>query len=120
MLPSDTDPREPQAILTAAITTMRADHEHGASWLARYAAQALASAAAASTANVLGIAAPEWSRHMRRFAHDMAYVRPSMAAVANTVARVYSAGWPAGVQTASESELDAVAALARVRAEAEQ
>src|SRR5262245_11952240 len=89
MQPPDADPRGPSAMLTTAIETLRADHEHGASWLARYAAQALVAAAAAYTPNMPGMTALEWSVHMRRFARDMAYARPSMAAVANTVARIY-------------------------------
>lgn len=115
----DGDPQASLAFLEASITTLREDREHGASWLARFAARALADAAGDS-ASVTGLTARERARHLGHYALDLARVRPSMAAVANTVASIYDSGWPMSAPVAAESETDAAAALARLRAAAER
>jgi translation initiation factor 2B subunit (eIF-2B alpha/beta/delta family) len=97
------------ALLRSAATRLRADHEHGASWLAREAAAALDEAAALVLA---GPPASESAREsdvraLRQAARELAHARPSMAAIATTVARICAAGWSPGA-----------AALERTRAEA--
>ncbi|MEO7000993.1 MAG: hypothetical protein ABI068_04225 [Ktedonobacterales bacterium] len=71
--------------LTEALRRVRDDREHGASWLARQAAQALAEASATSdvddTAGRL--------QRIHQAARDFAAARPSMAALANTAARIW-------------------------------
>jgi translation initiation factor 2B subunit (eIF-2B alpha/beta/delta family) len=105
------------ALLRSAATRLRADHEHGASWLAREAAAALGEAAALALA---GLPASERARAsdvraLRQAARDLAHARPSMAAIATTVARIGAAGWPLDAPA-----LDAATALERMRAEANQ
>lgn len=74
--------------IAAAIRAIRDDREHGASWLAR---------AAARTLQQLGeprddTPAEAWYALMRTAAQALVASRPSMAAVANTAARIWSAG----------------------------
>ncbi len=71
---------------TAVVASIRADREHGASWLARAAARALGAAASAERAE--GDAARRLMS-AQALARDLAQARPSMAAVANTVAHVW-------------------------------
>jgi translation initiation factor 2B subunit (eIF-2B alpha/beta/delta family) len=94
--------------LARAVTLVRDDREHGASWLARQAAQALADAAAAEH----GASAQERILAISAAARAFARARPSMAAVANTAAGV----WQAGVTAAQEPD----ARLAVLRAAAER
>lgn len=69
-----------------------ADRKHGASWLAREAARALADAAtAAGAADAAGTDADRLAQ-IHALARELALVRPSMAAIANTVAHVWWAG----------------------------
>jgi translation initiation factor 2B subunit (eIF-2B alpha/beta/delta family) len=92
--------------LSRAIERIRADREHGASELARQAAEALERATGQPcddpAATLRGIQAG---------ARALARVRPSMAILANTVARI----WHAGVETPSD---DATTRLASLHAEA--
>lgn len=67
----------------AAVARIRADREHGASWLAREAARALGAAASGE-----GDAAQRLTS-AHALARDLAQARPSMAAIANTVAHVW-------------------------------
>lgn len=104
-----------EAILRDALARIHADYEHGASWLAREAAQALARAAAVAASapkpsNDLESQGAVW-RHLLR---ELAHVRPSMAAIAVTVARIYAAS--RGVTPAEDER----AALAVMLAEAER
>jgi ribose 1,5-bisphosphate isomerase len=80
-----------QADLAEAARRVRDDREHGASWLARQAADALAAYASAQPDS----ADPEsLLRHLHAAAQAFAAARPSMAALANTAARIWSAGAP--------------------------
>jgi translation initiation factor 2B subunit (eIF-2B alpha/beta/delta family) len=88
----------------AAVQRIRADREHGASWLAREAARALAQAA---TGDGDDPAARLAEAHM--LARDLARARPSMAAIANTVAHVW---WVAAQATAAPARLAALRAEA--------
>ena len=108
------DPSEPGAPLAAALETLRADREHGASWLAREAARALAAVAGDATSK---ISALERARQLWRYALPLAHARPSMAAVANTVATIYDAGWQV---TRGATERAAATQLAKARAAAER
>ncbi len=94
--------------LDDTLRTLRADRDHGASWLARLVATALRDAAV-----VLPDASDETRLRQLAVLHnagrDFAGARPSMAAVANTVTRV----WAAAISAAEPQ-----AALERLRNEA--
>jgi translation initiation factor 2B subunit (eIF-2B alpha/beta/delta family) len=98
--------QSPQTILDDALQRIRADREHGASWLARTAADALVEAC--GTAAVAPDAG-EALREIHTAARALAHARPSMAALANTVAHIWAAGTPA------DAPRDAETALARMR-----
>lgn len=102
-------------LLRRTASRLRADHEHGASWLAREAAAALAQAAAIAAD---GLPCPSDAhaaalQPLRQAARDLAHARPSMAAIATTVARICAAAWPPGAPPSTAAE-----ALDRLRAEA--
>lgn len=86
--------------IAAAIQAIRDDREHGASWLARAAAQALLEAGERYRD------APDetWNAMMGATARALVTARPSMAAVANAAARV----WNAGQSAMSSSPRDAL------------
>ncbi len=88
-----------------AVARIRADTSHGASWLAREAARALAEASSSGDGDD-----STRLRQSQALGQALAQVRPSMAAIANTVAHI----WWAGVAQASV----AAAQLAALRAEA--
>ena len=73
--------------LTDAVSEIRDDREHGASWLARRAAEALL----AATRDLPATEAQIRLAAIHRGARMLAEVRPSMAALTNTVARIWSA-----------------------------
>ncbi|MBF6591374.1 MAG: hypothetical protein IVW57_12725, partial [Ktedonobacterales bacterium] len=75
--------------IARAIERVRTDRAHGASWLARQAAHALASAAALAEHDDAG----KQLEMLHATARAFCAVRPSMAALANTAARVWYAGW---------------------------
>lgn len=84
--------------LAEAIRNIKHDREHGASWLARAAAQALSDATAS-----IETLPPGETQSLLASAHIVAIhiaaqrivaSRPSMAAVANTAARIWWAGTP--------------------------
>jgi ribose 1,5-bisphosphate isomerase len=79
------------AELAEAVRRAREDREHGASWLARQAAEALAHAASVSPDSLDPAAR---LRQMHGAAQAFAAARPSMAALANTTARIWSAATP--------------------------
>src|SRR5690242_4229768 len=79
------------APLADAIALVTRDRDHGASWLARQAAQALADASHAETA---GEPAEQHLLRIHQAAQAFADARPSMAALANTAARIWWAGAP--------------------------
>lgn len=93
--------------LDAAIAAIAADHEHGASYLARQAALALAAASAPGTATQLDAAGRRALLHAA--AQRIAVARPSMAALANTAARIWQAAAQAGERGAPAD--DQLAAL---------
>ena len=104
--------------LRAAIARIRDDRDHGASWLAREAAAAVAEASAPGTLDNDG----ERLERLRQAARAMATTRPSMAALANTVARIWSAtrsaAGPGGETSTASARLRALhdAAKAQLRA----
>src|SRR5260221_7856140 len=110
-------PDQPEP-LRAAIARIRDDRDHGASWLAREAAAALEEA---STPGTLGNDEERLER-LRQAARALATTRPSMAALSNTVARIWSAtrsaGGPDGETSTASARLRALAggAEAQVRA----
>ncbi len=68
------------------VEVLRADMQHGASWLARRAAQGIEDA-------IEGAADPsERLDDVHSLARQLAHVRPSMAAIATTVAHIWAAG----------------------------
>lgn len=102
--------QSPKAILDAALERIRADRAHGASWLARAAAQALADACQAAA---LAPGADESVRDVHAASRALAHARPSMAALANTVAHIWMAGVPSADVPRDAGA--AAAALARLR-----
>ena len=104
--------------LRAATARIRDDRDHGASWLAREAAAALAEASAPGT---LGNDEERLER-LRQAARALATTRPSMAALSNTAARIWSAtrstGGTDGETSAASARLRALhdAAEAQLRA----
>jgi translation initiation factor 2B subunit (eIF-2B alpha/beta/delta family) len=95
--------------LARAVTLVRDDREHGASWLARQVAQALADASQVQHNS----ATLERMATLHAAARAFARARPSMAAVANTAARM----WQAARNTHEQSPDTQLAAL---HAEAER
>lgn len=89
--------------LTTATARIKADHEHGASYLARLAAQALADACAPSTES--DESAEQRLAAVEAHVRQLAEARPSMAAVANTVAAIWSAGLGDDTGTDAEKRL---------------
>src|SRR5579863_28933 len=104
--------------LRATVRMLREDRTHGASWLAQAAARALCDAAtmigALTDTFAMETAAAEW----RASARELAHARPSMAAVATTVARIVAAGWGEYSATASAGSAALADALAQAQAEA--
>jgi len=85
------------ATLASAIDEVTRDREHGASWLARHAAQALAAASeAAADFKSDGATADIVTRltQLRLAAQRFAAARPSMVAIANTAALVWRRSLP--------------------------
>jgi translation initiation factor 2B subunit (eIF-2B alpha/beta/delta family) len=109
------------AILRDALARVRADRAHGASWLAREAARALAQAAAHALDQPASAAGPPFaSGSWRQAAHALAHARPSMAAIAVTVARIYAASLDLPAPGADPSAADGWrAALTALRAAAD-
>jgi len=83
----------------AVVARISADREHGASWLAREAARAIAGVATDA-------GAPEdrlrWAQALGR---ELAQARPSMAAISNTVALIW---WAATAPGEPQARLDAL------------
>lgn len=98
------------APLADAIEVVTRDRDHGASWLARQVAQALADASRAETASE---PAEQRLRHIHQAARAFAGARPSMAALANTAARIWWAATPPSAPTS-----DPQARLAHIHDEA--
>lgn len=87
--------REAEDIETA-VTGIVADREHGARWLARACAETMALACESpASKDTIGV--------IHALARRLASARPSMAAVANTVARI----WSAGLAASSTDNVDA-------------
>lgn len=74
--------------VAASVQAIRDDREHGASWLARAAAETMLRAS--ETREVASPAA--WEDILRATAQALVVSRPSMAAVANAAAHIWSAG----------------------------
>jgi translation initiation factor 2B subunit (eIF-2B alpha/beta/delta family) len=102
------DKLEGQGNIATAIQVIREDKEHGASWLARAAARVLVRAGE----QYKDASPAEWDTVMRRTAQALAAARPSMAAVANVAARIWSAGQTRASSIAREALLAEAARLA--------
>lgn len=94
--------------IVASIQAIRDDREHGASWLARAAAGVL-----------LRLTEPRddvsddiWDAVVRTAAQELVAARPSMAAVANTAARIWDAGQSAAPANRREQLHDVAKRLA--------
>ena len=104
--------------LRAAIERIRDDRDHGASWLAHEAAAALAEASVPGALDN----DDERLERLRQAARALATTRPSMAALSNTVARIWfatrSAGGTGGEASTASARLRALhdAAEAQLRA----
>ena len=96
------------AEIAAAIQAIRDDRAHGASWLARAAAHTLQQAGEGRHE----LPDDEWVAMMRATAQTLAATRPSMAAVANTAARIWSAGRDTPLGGGRQSILAMVARIA--------
>ena len=103
-------PNEPvgQDGVAAAIQAIRDDREHGASWLARAAARVFALA----DEQLRNATPAEWDAVMRATAQSLVSARPSMAAVANVAARIWSVGQTRASSIAREALLAEAARLA--------
>lgn len=91
-----------------AVERIRTDFAHGASWLAREAARALAQVAGDES----GGSAEERLARARALGQALARARPSMAAIASAVARV----WWAGASTADDAQAQLAALHEEARA----
>jgi len=97
----------------AGIERLRSDREHGASWLAREAARLLAML----TSEVPETEARERLALVHATARELAETRPSMAALANTVARIWQAG---SVGASSVAGREDIVQLQQIHAEADR
>lgn len=121
-LPSAHDPAsrlsEP---LVDAVARITADRDHGASYLAREVARALADATAFALADLRDAdsadLAVEHATTILRLARALAYARPSMVILATCAARICAAGWTSG-PAATRDLAAARDALAHAHAEA--
>jgi translation initiation factor 2B subunit (eIF-2B alpha/beta/delta family) len=96
------------ADIEASIQAIRDDREHGASWLARAAAGVLLRLTEPRDA----ISADTWDAMVKTAAQALVAARPSMAAVANTAARIWAAGQLATPADAREPLRDMAKRLA--------
>lgn len=87
--------------IEASIQAIRDDREHGASWLARAAAGVLLRL----TEPRDDVADDIWDTVVRMAAQELVAARPSMAAVANTAARIWDAGRSAATPTEARTQL---------------
>ncbi|HEU5346039.1 MAG TPA: hypothetical protein VFU60_16955 [Ktedonobacterales bacterium] len=92
-----------------AVERIHSDYEHGASWLARAAVRDLARVAAAKDERAGG--AEERLARVRALGQSLAQARPSMATIANAVARA----WWAGASTAGGAQAQLAALREEVR-----
>lgn len=95
------------------VERLRADREHGASWLSREAAGLLVRL----TADMPAERAVARLTFVLDAARTLAGLRPSMAALANTVARIWTAG---STQAGSETQPEVVERLQRIHSEAQR
>ena len=105
--PNDNGATLPSA-LQNSIHRIRDDREHGASWLSREAARSMVEGAKSGT----NVTVEQQLEQLRTVAHALVAIRPSMAALANTVARI----WAATVH----NEWSAYARLDALRSEAQR
>jgi translation initiation factor 2B subunit (eIF-2B alpha/beta/delta family) len=96
------------ADIEASIQAIRDDREHGASWLARVAAGVLLRL----TEPRDDVSADSWDIVVMLAAQALVAARPSMAAVANAAARIWSAGQPATPADARKQQRDMAERLA--------
>ena len=102
--------------IAVAVQAIRDDQEHGASWLARAAARTLQRAGEARRE----LPGDEWAMMVRATAQALAAVRPSMAAVANTAARIWGAGQDVSAEGDRQAMLTTAARLASQHAQTQQ
>jgi translation initiation factor 2B subunit (eIF-2B alpha/beta/delta family) len=117
----------PPARWTSLVDELRQDHTHGASWLARRAADILADCAheALSQADAArndpvarsGSGAAGALDDMAALAWALAWARPSMAAIANSVAAIWRQALP---DVTGAAGVSGMAAIERLRMEAER
>lgn len=93
------------AEISRAVGEIERDREHGASWLARRSAEILASASEPSR-EAWGRSASLHLQVIQIAARSLARIRPSMAVIANTVAKVAEAAFTLP-QDADETECEA-------------
>lgn len=101
--------RQLPADIEASIKAIRDDREHGASWLARAAAGVLLRLAEPRD----DVSADRWDIVVKTAAQALVAARPSMAAVANTAARIWAAGQSATPADARKQLRDMAERLAR-------
>jgi translation initiation factor 2B subunit (eIF-2B alpha/beta/delta family) len=97
----------------AGIERLRSDRAHGASWLSRKAARLLAML----TSDVSEDELQQRLALVHAAARELAQARPSMAALANTVARIWQAG---SVGASSVAGREAIVQLQQIHAEADR
>ncbi|WIG57309.1 MAG: hypothetical protein OJF49_000053 [Ktedonobacterales bacterium] len=106
-LPNDNGATLPSA-LQDSIYRIRDDREHGASWLSREAARSMLEGAKSGS----NVTAEQQLEQLHAVARAFVDIRPSMAALANTVARIWAA--------TAHSEWSAYARLNALRSEAQR
>lgn len=112
-----TDAQNPMpADIAEAIQAIHDDQQHGASWLARAAARVLLQLSEPGD----DAPADVWFAVMRTAAQALVASRPSMAAVANTAARIWSAGQSAAPPEARQVMREMAARLATQDTQAQQ
>jgi ribose 1,5-bisphosphate isomerase len=94
--------------IEASIQTIRDDREHGASWLARSAAGVLLRLSEPRD----DVSTDRWDVVVRTAAQALVASRPSMAAVANTAARIWDAGQSAAPAESRKQRHDMAERLA--------
>ncbi len=108
------------------VDVVRDDHIHGASWLARSAAEILAERAREESARIAkaretgrgsaSASGKESLNDLAALAWGLAWARPSMAAIANTMTAIWKLALPASLEDLER--VKAAAAIGRLRDEA--
>lgn len=122
----DVGPFSPPERWAPLVDELRQDHVHGASWLARRAADIVAACARAALAQAGAERNISASRlessgldDLAALAWTLAWVRPSMAAIANTVTTIWRRALPEAPGDVGGGEAPAIARL-RIEAEVQR